>query len=213
MVNIFFELERLRISLLNKGYDESTVSTIVDKAEKEIASRLKDRMDDALETAVQSGVQKDSPEFINSLRPSLDAFILETDSGVTDFSEPPMPMLERLLSSAKPIKDGSGVYKVIPVGASNDNYKKPVHTSIMDAQKAIMAKRYEDAVAQYSKIAPQKSAVRFRTATSKQDKNTQWVLPAKEKDFTEDLNIINSMLKDDRDAIIMDVIRSYEEGF
>ena len=53
----------------------------------------------------------------------------------------------------------------------------------------------------------------FRTATSKQNRQTQWVQPAKEKDFTEDVAEINKMLGADHDDVVMSIIRSYEEGF
>ncbi|MEM4726595.1 MAG: hypothetical protein QXG63_06620 [Nitrososphaerales archaeon] len=211
---MFLELEKLKAVLRNKGLDEETVESIAAKAEAEIASALKEEMDNALELAVQSGVQKDSPEFINELRPRPDAFILETESGITDFSEPPFPMLDRLLANgAKPMKDGSGVYKVIPVGAPSSKPKTPIYANIFDTQKAISAQRYEESVARYNKIAPKGSKVNFRTATSKQDRNTQWVLPEKEKNFTEDLQEINQMLQQSHEDIVRRVIRSYEENF
>jgi hypothetical protein len=140
--------------------------------------------------------------------------MLDTASGITDFTEPPFPMLDRLLAKgAKPMKDGSGVYKVIPVGKPSEKPKPPIYTNIFDAQKAISAERYEAAIAQYNKIAPKNSKVNFKTATSKQNRATQWVLPEKPKDFTEDLAEINNMLGREHDDIIMSIIRSYEEGF
>ncbi len=214
MVNIFLELERLRASLRSKGLEEEVVEQLSKKAEFDILAALQDSMDSAVDLAVQSGVQKDSADFINELRPRSGAFMLETESGLTDFSEPPFPMLDRLLArGAKPMKDGSGVYKVIPVGAPSKAPKQPIHTNIFDAQKAISAERYENAITQYNKIAPKNSKVQFRTATSKQSRQTQWVLPAKQKDFTEDLQEINSMLQTSHDDIVMGIIRSYEENF
>lgn len=214
MVNLYLELDRLKASLRNKGFDEDLVTAIVNKAEIEINNRLQDQMASAMENAVQSGVQKGSADFINDLRPSDNAFQLETASGDTNFSEPPMPMLDKLLATgAKPIKDGSGVYKIIPVGAPSKKPLPKVTTNIFDAQKAISAQRYENAIAEYNKVKPKGSKVEFRTATSKQDRNTQWVLPAKNKDFTEDLKQINDLLDESHDDIVMEVIRSYEEGF
>lgn len=214
MVNIFLEIERLKTILRNRGIEEEFVESIASKAEREVAQALQERLDSALEVAVQSGVQKDSPEFINELRPRPDAFIIDTESGSTDFSDPPLPMLDRLLAKgAKPMKDGSGVYKVIPVGGDSSPRKQPIYSNIFDAQKAISAERYENAVAQYNKVVPKGSKVNFRTATSKQNRNTQWVLPEKKKDFTEDLAEINNMLLADYDNVVLGIIRSYEEGF
>lgn len=214
MANVFLELERLRGVLIAKGYDGAQIEIILRQAEAEINLKLKERLDSALDTAVGLGVQKDSEEFINQLKPNSDAFILETESSITDFSEPPKPTLDRLLArSAKPIKDGSGVYKVIPVGGQLGAPKQQIHTNIFDAQKALMAQRHENAAAQYKDIAPKASKVNFRTATSKQNRNTQWVQPAREKDFTSELQNINTQLKDEKEDIIQEVIRSYEEGF
>lgn len=214
MVNLFLEIERLKTTLRGRGLEEDIVEQIAQKANLEITLALRERLDSAMEVAVQSGVQKESPDFINELRPRPDAFIIETESGSTDFSDPPLPMLDKLLAKgAKPMKDGSGVYKVIPVGGQSNQPKPPVHSNIFDAQKAISAERYENAVAQYNKVAPKKSKVNFRTATSKQNRQTQWVLPERKKDFTEDLQEINTMLAVDYDNVILDIIRSYEEGF
>ena len=214
MVNIFLEIERLKTSLRSRGIEPDSVEVIAEKAHTEISLAIRDRLDTAMDLAVQSGVQKDSAEFINELRPRPDAFILETSSGQTDFTDPPLPMLDKILSKgAKPMKDGSGVYKIIPVGKPSERSKTPVHTNIFDAQKAISAERYETALAQYNKVAPKGSKVNFRTATSKQNSATQWVLPEKPKDFTEDLAEINNMLQNDHDDLVMGIIRSYEEGF
>jgi len=214
MVNVFLEIERLKATLRSRGVDDQFVDDIAHKAEREISFALKERLDSAMEVAIQSGVQKDSPEFINELRPRPDAFIIDTTSGSTDFSDPPMPMLDKLLArGAKPMKDGSGVYKIIPVGGNSSQRKPPIYSNIFDAQKAISAERYENAVTQYNRVAPKNSKVNFRTATSKQNRQTQWVLPEKKKDFTEDLAEVNNLLLADYDNVVLGIIRSYEESF
>lgn len=214
MVNIFLEIEKLKATLRARGIDNQFVDDIAYKAEREINFALRERLDSAMEVAIQSGVQKESPEFINELRPRYDAFMLDTASGSTDFSDPPMPMLDHLLArGAKPMKDGSGVYKVIPVGGDTSPRRPPIHSNIFDAQKAIAAERYENALTQYNKIVPKGSKVSFRTATSKQNRQTQWVLPEKKKDFTEDLAEVNNLLLADYDNVVLGIIRSYEESF
>jgi len=168
-------------------------------------------MSAAMDTAIAAGVQKQSADFINELRPSPGAFQLETASHNTDFSDPPYPMLDKLLSNAKPMADGSGVYKVIPVGQPGK--KKPIASNIFDAQKQIAAERHEDAVSQYNKVKPNASKGNFRTATSKQSRATNWVMPAKEKDFTTDLTDINSSLDEQFNEVIERVVGSYEDNF
>jgi hypothetical protein len=211
MADIFLELQRLRASLHIKGHDEATIQAIVDKAEREIEMEMQEKIQGAIELLVQSGVQKKSADFINEIRPTPGAFQLETESGNTDFSEPPYPMLDKLLANAKPLKDGSGVYKVIPVGTPGT--KPPIYTNIWDAQKAIAAERYETSVSQYNKVKPTGSKANFKTATSKQSRSSQWVMPAKEKDFTQDLTDVNVMLDGSARDIIERVIRSYEDEF
>lgn len=212
MVNTFLEIERLRSTLRSKGLDERTIDEITKNAESEINQALQSIMDEGLERGVQLGVEKKSIDFINELRPRPGAFELDTSSGRTDFSNPPFPMLDFLLKGAKPIKDGSGVYKVIPVGKKDGN-KKPIHNNIFDAQKAIMAERYAEATSRYKAVAPVDSKVHFRTATSKQNRETQWVQPEKKIDFTEELRDINREIEQEAIDKMMDIIKSYEEGF
>ena len=214
MVNIGLELDALRAHLSARGLEQEEVEQLVSQAEEEIMSSLRERLDQGLELAVQSGVQSDSEDFINDLRPRPDAFMIDTSSGNTDFSEPPFPMLDRLLTgNVKPMKDGSGVYKVIPVGTPSKKPKTAIHTNIFDAQKALMAERYEASKKQFIDKAPRGSKAQFRTATSKQDRSTQWVMPAKEKNFSEDLSQINDMLHEDHDKIILDIIHTYAERY
>lgn len=211
MASKFLELERLKTNLRNKGFDDVLIGRLVAKAEAEIDAATEELMSSAMEQAIEAGVNKESAEFINELRPSPDAFVLETSSGNTDFSTPPYPNLTNLLRGAKPMKDGSGVYKVIPVGKSGN--KQSIASNIFDAQKSISAERLEAAKKQYAKVVPQGGANQFRTATSKQDINSQWVMPSQEKDFTEDLTEINKTLQNDLESKISEIIREYEENF
>lgn len=213
MANVLFELEKLRVTLRNKGLDARAVETIVDKASREISTVFEDQGDSAMQLAIEAGVAQRSPEFINELQLDPNSMELRTESGNLEFTDPPYPMLSKLLQNAKPIKDGSGVYKVIPVGKPGEN-RPPVSTNIYDAMKKLNAERAENAKQQYSVIVPAGSrATQFRTATSKQDANTQWVRPAKTKDFSNDVKSINTELAETMDEKIRDILRSYEEGF
>lgn len=211
MINKHFELERLRHSLRMRGLEEHSINTIVQKADQEIESLMAEKMAAAMQSAISAGAEKQSVEFINDIKPALGSFQLETSSGNTDFSTPPFPMLPRLLQNAKPMNDGSGVYKIIPVGTPGK--KPPIASNIFDAQKAISVERMEAAKRQYNKVAPQGSKTQFKTATSKQSQSTQWVLPAQEKDFTDDVLVINRGLEQDLQDVVLSVIRDYEENF
>ena len=214
MVNVNLELFYLRNYLLSKGISDEDVEDIVKSAEMEIGIALKNKLNEAIDTAIERGVEKDSSDFINDLVARDDSFLIETSSGGTDYSEPPFHMLDRLLTGAvKPMKDGSGVYRVIPVGAPSLTKKSNIYTNIFDAQKAISAERYQKSLQDYNNVRPKDSKIKFRTATSKQDRNTQWVIPSKEKDFTEELNEINANLSESRDSIILDIIKEYTERY
>lgn len=213
MANILFELEKLRVTLRNKGLDGRTIEIIVNKARREISDAFQEQGQSAMELAIEAGVNQRSADFINELQIDEVNMEIGTESGNLEFTDPPYPMLNRLLLGAKPMKDGSGVYKIIPIGAGNDT-RPTISTNIYDAAKQINAERAENAKRQYQAISPSGSrAVQFRTATSKQDANQQWVRPAKSKDFTGDVESINRQLSDTMDGKIRDIIRSFEEGF
>jgi hypothetical protein len=210
MINVFFELDRLRDSLTNRGVDSKTVDNVISKARSEIDSIVQTQGEQALDEAVQIGAQKESADFINQLRLDAVNFEIETESGQLDFSEPPQPMLPFLLKNAKPIKDGSGVYKVIPVGKPGT--KPSFAKNIVDEQRRISAERVEAAKTRARAIAPIGSQI-FRTATSKQDPTKQWVKPAQEKYFKDEVDSINQNLRSSLDDSIRSIIDKYMELF
>lgn len=210
MPNLIFELDKLKFNLQSKGLDPSAIDSIVRKAHIEISQALEEHGEAAMQLAIERGVDKESAEFINELR--LDSLHMQvvTDSGNLDFPEPPRPMLPQLLKNAKPIKDSSGVYKIIPVGKPGID-KPKVSMSIYDSWKQVNAQRVEAARKQYKAVAPKET--KFRTATSKQDASTSWVKPAKENDFSEEVKNINQELQQTMEQVIRDILRSYEENF
>lgn len=210
MLNVFFELDRLRSHLTSKGVDEHTIDSVISKARGEIEAVASQVGNDALGEAVSAGIQKESADFINDLRLDASTFEVRTESGQLNFDEPPRPMLPYLLKNAKPIKDGSGVYKIIPVGKPGN--KPSFAKDIVDEQRRISAERHEEAKARARAMAPKGSQI-FRTATSKQDPTTHWVQPAKEKDFTEEVATINQNLRGTLDEAIRDIINSYEDMY
>lgn len=53
----------------------------------------------------------------------------------------------------------------------------------------------------------------YRTATSKQDESTQWVIPAREMDMTGMLNDVNAKIAVQHDQAILTIIESYEHKY
>lgn len=207
MINIFFEIDRLRTSLEAKNVDTRTINSIAAKARNEIISLIEREGEQSIQEAVEIGVDARSVDFINELRLDMVHQEVTTDSGLLDFSTPPKPMLPFLLNNAKVTKDGSGLYKVIPIG-KHDTGRPPISNSIHDAQRRITAERAEQAKARQKQIAPKDSQV-FRTATSKQNPGTDWVLPAQKKDFTEAVQEINNRLHARIEGQVRDIIDGY----
>lgn len=210
MINVFFELDRLRSHLALKGVDKNTIDTVVARVQQEIDAVVAARGQEAVDQAVQVGIEKESADFINQLRLDTLNFEVKTESGQLQFDEPPRPQLPQLLKNAKPMKDGSGVYKVVPIG--KPGIKPSFAKNIVDEQHRISAERAEAAKARARAIAPMGSQI-FRTATSKQDPQRQWVKPAQEKNFTEDVADINQNLRHSLYDAIRDIIRDYEDMF
>jgi hypothetical protein len=205
MLNEELELAHLRAFFNARQVDPERREALLRAARGEMIAALEDILRGGLDTAIQAGVDKRSAEFIDELRPRPGAFELTTDSGNTDFSVPPYPMLTNLLQNAKPMADGSGVYKVIPVGGASE--RKPVYTSIIDVQRARYAQQLEMAAKRRNN---KSNNPKFRTATSKQP-ITMWVQPKQDKDFTETLEGINSDMKVSGHDIILGIVRKYED--
>jgi hypothetical protein len=213
MINLLMELDYLKIILINKGFDEKTADSIIEKARSEINSIIEQESGAAMQLAIEEGVEKESADFINQLKLNRINLELTTESGNMDFSEPPKPMLPFLLRNAKPIKDGSGVYKIIPVGSPSSKPKPLVSSNIYDAWKHENAVRAEAAKVRRQNITPKGSVADFKTATSKQNSATQWVQPAKEKDFTESVDNINRQLSESLDDKIKSILQEYMEAY
>lgn len=210
MVNLFFEIAGLRNYLATRGVDATTIDLIVERANREIEAAVNQYGQAAVDQAVEIGAQKESADFINQVHFDTFHHEISTHSGQLNFDEPPRPMMPYLLKNAKPMKDGSGVYKVVPIGKSGK--KSSFATNIHDEQRRISAERIENAKARARAIAPPGSQI-FRTVTSKQDPTTQWVQPAKEKDFTQEVADINQNLRNSISSAILDIIDSYKEMY
>jgi hypothetical protein len=209
-MNLLFELDRLRQTLRTKGLPDGIIEGIVNRASAEIHDAMRQHTETAMQSAIEAGVGKDSAQFINELQIDSNLMQLVTESGNTSFPEPPKPMLPHLLKNAKPLRDGSGVYKVIPVGSPSRQPKK-TSMNIYDSMKQVNAERVEAAKEKYNSVAPRAS--KFRTATSKQDASTRWVQPAKEQDFSEEMRNINRELELNIEQLVRDIVRNYEESF
>ncbi len=143
MVDPKTELYRLRDAFRFRGMDEDEIDELCDLASAEIEDAIVDAVHNAYQEALQAGVDMDAEEFIGEAKPIFtgNSFKIITDSGRTDFSEPPFPMLPKLLKNAKVAKDGS-LYKKIPVGKSGGR-KKNLEFSVLDVIANINKQRHD----------------------------------------------------------------------
>jgi hypothetical protein len=228
-----FEIERLKGTLRMRGFSNDDIENIARRATNEISEAVTEAIAWALDRATEAGVEADADKFVSELRAVYtgSSFSIMTDSGMTDFSEPPFPMMSRLLKNPKVAKDGT-LYKVIPMGG------KSMPTDLMSAQRNIAAARVQvtsnhtnpmnagmqfsgafaaqQAAERNSRITANKiqrgskDGVKFRTVTSKQDPAKNWVRPGKDKDMTVTLHEINNDLKEVIESSVMGIIQSYE---
>jgi len=242
MISIDFELDRLRNDLKWNGVDMATTDHIVNLAQQDVHDAINDIVDNAMLEAAQIGEAMGADDFVEQLQVIREngTYHLRTLSGKTDFSEPPFPMLPKLLKNAETSKDGVR-YKRIPIA---DRTRQAAATNIFDmraranqerrqevqarkqerdnARKSgsfrgttpitglSKAKAYLESRRQSNTDIP-KGAVTFRTATSNQDPETQWVRPGKDKDMTGVLRDINDRIDQDIEAATMDIINQYKE--
>lgn len=129
MLDARSEIDMLRQRLRMKNLSEKIVDLICDEASRDISIATSDILADAMNEAVNVGGDVGSADFIDELKAvrTGPSFEIITDSGRTDFSEPPFPMLPKLLKNAKVAKDGS-LYKVIPIKQKTTNQQKSVTT-------------------------------------------------------------------------------------
>ena len=242
MIDANSEISRLRQSLRFKNLPEAIIDSICDEAAIEISDITTDLLAGAMSEAVEAG---QSTSFVEEIRVTRNGsmFSITTQSGKTDFSEAPFPMLPKMLANAKVAKDGS-LYKVIPLKqktsapgrtqifseqalkdienarrtAKSDRTNQNRGSSSPDAMKGMDTMAAMQVISKSRQKTEKVSNasvqhVDFKTVSSKQDANTQWVNPGKKEDMGPVLRSINANLHDAIDAAIMDVIRKHETEY
>ena len=235
MLNVTDEINNLKLTLSMNRVPRDVIEKVETEARLEIAIRTYGALDDAMQMAQEAGEDYRAEDFVKQITAIKigDGFRIGTDSGNTDFSTAPFPMLPKLLKSAKVAKDGSR-YKVIPmvkkgtIGLTTEramgdlNRAREEMRSMKGSKKLDPSDRGESFISMYNKqrssgrtIAEKKhegkGAVDFRTASSKQDANIKWVHPGNNADMTGTLRKINDDLFNEVQFIIKDVIGKYRE--
>ena len=142
MLDANAEIARLRQQLRLRNLPENIIDNICDEAVAEISEITSDLLADAMNEAVNAGGDAMSVEFIDEIRAirTGPSFQITTDSGHSDFSTSPFPMLPKLLKNAKIAKDGS-LYKVIPIKqkktkGNNSNLAKTTEAAMQNINNA-----------------------------------------------------------------------------
>lgn len=244
MLDAVTELDRLKNSLKLKNVPEHLAQDICREASAEISDIVIDLISDAMSDAVSAGADVNSSDFIKEVMSarSGQAFQIITKSGREDFSEPPFPMLPKLLKRAQVAKDGS-LFKVIPLKQKSSTSSLAVTTeeafkninSNRDVLKQQRRARIQESKAgsinpfeglegvepmlassrnESKKVKETQSGpVNFKTASSKQDPGSQWVKPGKKADLTDKLMNINNNLQYNIDDAINQIIRKYGDMY
>lgn len=219
----------LKSKLQSLGLSSSEASSMIEEAASEIQQVAYSIVEKAVYEAEDYASSIGAEEFLAQIKLDANSGYIEisTDSGRTDFSQPPLPMLPWLLSNAKTSKDGSR-YKVIPVGGTNSKPKPSPQArdiasglSAMASERASVSNMAETMAeafglnASASITETQRPTVatekpEFRTASSKQDASRQWVMPAKDLDMTGTLMTLNATIRSEIDKACDEIINKYE---
>jgi len=229
-------LDTLKWSLSSRGYDDDDVRTILLLAKDEMTDGIKALIESCVQEIVDNANSMESDDFLSQVKLiSENGYVqISTDSGLTDFSKPAIPMLSSILKNGKTSKDGS-IYKVVPIGKNpfNKQDNKLIKntdagikalSSVSREGKSLEQTTVDMAVsfgmAASSMISSKKdssslqdNSISFRTASSNQDPNSSWVIPRKEENMTNLVYEINNKIRYGTDDIIENVVRKYEREY
>jgi hypothetical protein len=170
-------------------------------------------------------------------------FMIGTRSGKTDYSTPEIKMLPDLVKNGDISEDGNRYKvipigkestarqprDIFSVLRSRDSMlqeaRRNLNQQALDKRSARaqqMAGHWRDIVARKMQervavVKPKETTTikkpEFKTASEKQDPETQWVIPAKEMDMTGFLMDINKRIQDSIYSSVMYIVDSYEKEF
>lgn len=171
------------------------------------------------------------------------SFMISTRSGKTDYSIPERKMLNDLVKNGKTAADGSKYKVIPVGKEDTTRQPRDIFTMLRQKEsilqearrslneqaldkrsvraqhmaghfRNVISRKLEERVAsvQPKKVTTTKQ-VEFRTASSNQDPNTSWVIPAKELDLTGYLMDMNKRVQDSIYSSVMLIVESYEKEF
>lgn len=235
-MNPDLEIERLRWTLSDRGWEPSETDTICDMASNDINNIILDVISNATSTAITHAESIGALSFINDIDIIQEGwiYIISTKSGNMDYSVSGRKNLPNLLKNAKTAKDGSR-YKVIPIkdkkiGTSSFDVAREMQRDV-DAARAELMQSKDGRSARASSMIESfrknigKSSINlseansigittgFRTASSKQDADSQWVVPDIDRDMTTYIANLNNNIRSTIYDAVSTIIESYEEEY
>lgn len=234
MINADIEINNLRFQLQNNDYASIDVENICDTAALEVNEIILDLVSQHVDDAITYAQEIGADQFLEELDivDIGNTYLITTVSGTTDFSIPERQMLPHLLKNGKTAEDGSR-YRVIPLKegpkmtgdsfstmqqqldatqkaraslASNVDGRSPNVDSMLNNYRNALRGKSLTKTASAPDVRP---VTAFRTASSKQDPNTQWVIPERNKDMTAFLATLNHDLENSINSSIIDVVERY----
>jgi hypothetical protein len=236
MLDPYFEINKLRWKLQNRGYSYSDVDTISRQASDDIHAAILDVVSDASAEAVSYAESIGATDFFADIDvvPDGFAFAIKTRSGRTDYSIDRTENLTNLLKNAKTAADGSR-YKVIPIkekpkmGISSmanmqqqSDAAKIARAKLLESNRANISERASTIADQLrqsmaatiaSNRERQEGDVKFKTASSKQEAHISWVIPEMDRDMTQYLHQLNDGIKVSIENSVLLIIARYDEEY
>ena len=222
------KVNQLRAYLSVNGVPNQKIETLIDSINNSVQQRIASVLENGIYSASQRAEELKAKGFISEItvKPSAMGIEIATDSGNQDYSRQPFPMLDSLLARGKVAKDGS-LYRTIPIGSAS----KPMNTTVKDINSGVSAVReIKDKprsltemvtnmaqsfgvgarpIVKTTEARPQ-GDITFRTASSKQDRNTRWVKPGYDADMAPILSEINASMAADIQEAIDAAIREHQ---
>lgn len=236
------EINRLRFYLSDKQWLSHEIDSICNLAWNDINEVILDIVSNAVADATEHAESIGADEFIEEIDvvETGNSYEIRTLSGRTDYSTERQKMLPHLIKNGKTAQDGSK-YKIIPV-KGEEQPRMPADTfsamrarasaveqvreslqkyneELRSAKAGKMAGKFRDImrekIQKRSTISTQteSSEVKFRTASSKQDVNSDWVIPEKDIDMTEYLYDLNTRIEQSISSSVQLIIESYEREY
>lgn len=185
------KLDVLR-SRLYYQYDQQEINEIIDMARQDMLEMLNSISDQYLNDAISTAQNNNDFDVADEFYIDYNNQIkISTMSGQTDFTIPPTKMLPHFLKSNTKISKDGNAYKIIPVGGARTRSRSTVDALIEQNRSS----KTDDP--------------KFRVASSKQNPETQWVIPEQKRDYTDIINSININMNKDIEESLTSIISRY----